>query len=98
MRALLASLLLLTLGLNGQTITITIAPAPVDRAALVADFALPEDAARPTRATKTDGTSLLVQVDDSGKGCIVVGFLRAGESLPPRLSKADGAVGESVGL
>ena len=33
MRALLASLLLLTLGLNGQTITI--APAPVDRAALV---------------------------------------------------------------
>ena len=32
---LLASLLLLTLGLNGQTITITIAPAPVDRAALV---------------------------------------------------------------
>ena len=35
MRALLASLLLLTLGLNGQTITITVAPAPVDRAALV---------------------------------------------------------------
>ena len=95
MRVLLASLLL-TLGLNAQTITI--APAPVDRAALVAEFVLPEDAARPTRATKVDGTSLPVQVDDSGKACIVIGFLRAGESLTLTLSKPDTAVVESVRL
>ena len=78
MRVLLSSLLL-TLGLHGQTITI--APAPVDRAALIAEFTLAEDAPSPNRATKADGTSLPVQVEDSGKACFVVGFLRAGESL-----------------
>lgn len=95
MRA-LAFLLLLTLGLHGQTITI--APAPVDRAALVAEFALAEEAGRPTRATKADSTSLPVQVDDEGKACIVVGFLRAGESLTLSLSKAGGTGGETVRL
>ena len=92
----LVALTLLTSVLSAQTITI--APAPVDRAALIAEFVLPEDAARPTRATKADGTSLPVQVDDSGKACIVVGFLRAGESLTLSLSKADVAVAESVRL
>ena len=92
----LASILLLTLGLNAQTITI--APASVDRAALVAEFTLPEDAARPTRATKADGTSLPVQVEDSGKAYFVVGFLRAGESLTLSLSKVDTAIVESVRL
>ncbi len=92
----IVTLILLTSVLSAQTITI--APAPVDRAALVAEFGLPEDAARPTRATKTDGTSLPVQVEDSGKACIVVGFLRAGESLTLSLSKADTAVVESVRL
>ena len=96
MRALLASLLLLTLGLNAQTITIV--PAPVDRAALVAEFALPAEAARPTHARKADGTSLPVQVDDSGKAYILVGFLRAGESLTLRLSKDDTPVVETIRL
>jgi len=95
MRVLLSSLLL-TLGLHGQTITI--APAPVDRAALIAEFTLAEDAPSPNRATKADGTSLPVQVEDSGKACFVVGFLRAGESLTLSLSKVDTPVVESVRL
>jgi len=93
---LLASLLL-TLGLNGQTITIV--PAPVDRAALIAEFTLAEDAPRPNRATKADGTSLPVQVDDDGKACIAIGFLRAGESLTLSLQlRAVAAGGETVRL
>ncbi len=89
-------LVLLVAGLSAQTIKV--APAPVDREVLVIEFDLAEDAARPTRATKTDGTSLPVQVDENGKACIVVGFLRASESLTLSLSKADTAVVESVRL
>lgn len=93
---LLASLLLLTVVLNAQTITI--APAPVDRATLVVEFDLAEDTTRLIIATKADGTSLPVQVEDSGKACFVVGFLRASESLTLSLSKVDTPVVESVRL
>ncbi len=48
----LASILLPALGLHAKTINI--APAQVDRAALIAEFTVAEDAARPTRATKAD--------------------------------------------
>jgi hypothetical protein len=75
----LALLLLLTSALSAQTITI--APAPVDRAALTVEFKATEGSAKPTRATKKDGDTLPVQVDEDGKACLVVGFLRAGESL-----------------
>lgn len=75
----LLALILLTSALSAQTITI--APAPVDRAALTVEFKAPEGSAKPTRATKKDGDTLPVQVDEDGKACLVVGFLRAGESL-----------------
>ena len=89
-------LILFATGLSAQTITI--APAPVDRATLVVEFDLAEDTTRLIIATKADGTSLPVQVEDSGKACFVVGFLRASESLTLSLSKVDTPVVESVRL
>jgi hypothetical protein len=80
----LLALLLLTSALSAQTITI--APAPVDRAALTVEFSLATDAPKPTRAIKLDGTRLPVQVDDYGKACFVIGLLRAGEALTLRLT------------
>ena len=91
----LVALTLLASVLSAQTITI--APAPVDRAALIAEFTLAEDAPGPNRARKADGTSLPVQVDDDGKACIAIGFLRAGESLTLSLQlRAVAADGETA--
>jgi hypothetical protein len=78
------ALILLTSYLSAQTITI--APSPVDRAALTVEFSLATDAPKPTRAIKLDGTRLPVQVDDYGKACLVIGLLRAGEALTLRLT------------
>jgi hypothetical protein len=90
----LALLHLLTCALSAQTITI--APAPVDRAALTVEFKLPADAPKIGRATKKDGAALPVQVDDDGKACLVVGFLRAGESMTLSLSGANSPAIENV--
>ena len=90
----LALLLLLTSALSAQTITI--APAPVDRAALTVEFKVPEGSTKIARATKKDGETLPVQVDEDGKACLVVGFLRAGESLTLSLAANNGQAAEVV--
>ncbi|MEY4854825.1 MAG: hypothetical protein RIR32_1501, partial [Verrucomicrobiota bacterium] len=87
-------LILFSTGLSAQTITI--APAPVDRAALTVEFKLPADAPKIGRATKKDGDALPVQVDEDGKACLVVGFLRAGESMTLSLSGANSPATENV--
>ena len=88
------ALLLLTSALSAQTITI--APAPVDRAALTVEVNLPEGSTKIARATKKDGDTLPVQVDEDGKACLVVGFLRAGESLTLSLAATNGQPAEVV--
>ena len=88
------ALLLLTSALSAQTITI--APAPVDRAALTVEVNLPEGSTKISRATKKDGDTLPVQVDEDGKACLVVGFLRAGESLTLSLAATNGQPAEVV--
>jgi hypothetical protein len=93
MRATLAALLVATT-LSAQTITI--APAPVDRAALTVEFKAPEGSTKIARATKKDGDTLPVQVDEDGKACLVVGFLRAGESLTLSLAANKGQSAEVV--
>jgi hypothetical protein len=90
----LALLLLLTSALSAQTITI--APAPADRAALTVEFKAPADAPKIGRATKKDGDTLPVQVDEDGRACLVVGFLRAGESLTLSLAANNGQSAEVV--
>ena len=90
----LALLLLLTSALSAQTITI--APAPADRAALTVEFKAPADAPKIGRATKKDGDTLPVQVDEDGRACLVVGFLRAGESLTLSLATNNGQSAEVV--
>jgi len=92
MRAL--ALLFLTSALSAQTITI--APAPVDRAALTVEINLPEGSTKIARATKKDGDTLPVQVDEDGKACLVVGFLPAGESLTLSLAATNGQPAEVV--
>jgi hypothetical protein len=87
-------LLFLTSALSAQTITI--APAPVDRAALTVEVNLPEGSTKIARATKKDGDTLPVQVDEDGKACLVVGFLRAGESLTLSLAATNGQPAEVV--
>jgi len=88
------ALLFLTSALSAQTITI--APAPVDRAALTVEVNLPEGSTKIARATKKDGDTLPVQVDEDGKACLVVGFLRAGESLTLSLAATNGQPAEVV--
>jgi hypothetical protein len=88
------ALLLLSSALSAQTITI--APAPVDRAALTVEFKAPEGSTQIARATKKDGDTLPVQVDEDGKACLVVGFLRAGESLTLSLAADNGQSAEVV--
>jgi hypothetical protein len=88
------ALLLLTSSLSAQTITI--APAPVDRAALTVEFNAPEGSAKIARAMKKDGGTLPVQVDEDGKACLVVGFLCAGESLTLSLAADNGQSAEVV--
>ena len=90
----LALLLLLTSALSAQTITI--APAPADRAALTVEFKAPADAPKIGRATKKDGDTLPVQVDEDGRACLVVGFLRAGESMTLSLAANNGQSAEVV--
>ena len=88
------ALLLLSSALSAQTITI--APAPADRAALTVEFKAPADAPKIGRATKKDGDTLPVQVDEDGRACLVVGFLRAGESLTLSLAANNGQSAEVV--
>jgi len=88
------ALLLLSSALSAQTITI--APAPVDRAALTVEFKAPEGSTKIARATKKDGETLPVQVDEDGKACLVVGFLRAGESMTLSLAANNGLAAEVV--
>jgi hypothetical protein len=90
----LALLLLLTSALSAQTITI--APAPVDRAALTVEFKTPEGSAKIARATKKDGDILPIQADEDGKACLVVGFLPAGEALTLNLAANAGQSAEVV--
>ena len=90
----LALLLLLTSALSAQTITI--APAPADRAALTVEFKAPADAPKIGRATKKDGDTLPVQVAEDGRACLVVGFLRAGESMTLSLAANNGQSAEVV--
>lgn len=88
------ALLLLSSALSAQTITI--APAPVDRAALTVEFNAPEGSTQFARATKKDGDTLPVQVDEDGKACLVIGFLGAGESLTLGLAPNNGQSAEVV--
>jgi hypothetical protein len=88
------ALLLLSSALSAQTITI--APAPVDRAALTVEFKALEGSTKIARATKKDGDTLPVQVDEDGKACLVVGFLRAGESLTLNLAANNGQSADVV--
>jgi len=76
--------------------TISIGPAPVERAALTVEFNLPADGRRSAYAIKADGTKLPVQVDEDGKACLMVGFLRAGESLTLSLAANNGQSAEVV--
>jgi hypothetical protein len=90
----LVVLSLLYSALSAQTITI--APAPVDRAALTVEFNLPADGPRIAYAIKADSTKLPVQVEDDGKACLMLGFLRAGESLTLSLAANNGQSAEVV--
>jgi hypothetical protein len=75
---LLAALLILTLGLNGQTITI--APAPVDRAALVVQIKVARCTGDVLSARDATGHEYDLQADDDYTSTLVLGFVAANQT------------------
>ena len=86
MRALLAALLILTLGLNAQTITI--APAPVDRAALVVQIKIARGSGDALSAKAADGQEFSLQANDDGTSTLVLGFIPANQAVSLVATKA----------
>ena len=75
---LIATLLLLTLGLNAQTITI--APAPVDRAALVVQVKVARCTGDVLSARDATGREYDLQADDDDTSTLVLGFVPANQT------------------